>query len=126
MQTQIKKGTIVQYKGLYNDRVTAVVSFPYTSKTGVECLHLTSGMPVRADLCTIVSFECPYCGRMYDKEPWECTSDDCPKGMPISKIEAYRKGAYIMTPPPVNTSAWNEQNWVDFIDSEGGWTVEVE
>ncbi len=32
----IKAGTIVQYKGLYSDRVTAVVSFPYTTLTKAQ------------------------------------------------------------------------------------------
>lgn len=122
----IKAGTIVQYPGLYNDRITAVVSFPYTSKTGEKCLHLTSGMPVRADLCTIVGFECPHCGRKYDDEPWECTSDDCPKAPPISRLEAYRQGKYIMPTPPVDTKLWSDTDWVNYIDREGGWTVEVE
>lgn len=117
----IKAGTIVQYPGLYNDRITAVVSFPYTSKTGEKCLHLTSGMPVREDLCKIVGFECPYCGRKYDEEPWECTSDDCPKELPISKLEAYRKGKYIMPTPPVDTKLWSNTDWVNYIDREGSW-----
>lgn len=123
---KIKAGTIVQYPGLYSDRVTAVVSFPYTSKTGEKCLHLTSGMPVREDLCTIVGFECPSCGRKYDDEPWECTSDDCPKAPPISKLEAYRQGKYIMPTPPVGTKLWSDQDWVNFIDRDGSWIAEVE
>ena len=123
-KSNIKAGHIVQYRGRYNDRVTAVVSSAYVGATGEDCLRLKNGLPIREELCTIVGFECPHCGRKYNEEPWECTSDDCPQ--PVSKQTAYENGSYEMPVPPVHTSLWKAHDWIAFIDKYGHWTVEVE
>lgn len=119
----IKEGTIVQYKGKYVPAVTAQAK---GLTADGKMVQLRNGLKIRIELCTIVGFECPHCGRKYDDEPWECTSDDCPKAPPISKLEAYRQGKYIMPATPVNPMLWSDQDWVNYIDREGGWTVEVE
>lgn len=119
----IKAGTIITYKGKYVPGVTAQVK---NLTADGKMVRLRNGLKIRVELCTIVGFECPHCGRKYNDEPWECTSDDCPRGLPISKLEAYRQGKYIMPTPPVDTKLWSDQDWVNFIDREGDWIAEVE
>ena len=74
----LKEGHVIEYRTVLGDRVVSVVSGPYISATGHECVELRNGLPIRAELCKIIGFECPHCGRKYEEEPWECTSDDCP------------------------------------------------
>ena len=37
------------------------------------------------------------------------------------KKEAYRKGAYSFTPPPVGHYSWNVYDWINYIDKCGRW-----
>lgn len=39
----------------------------------------------------------------------------------VTKQYLYRKGLFLMPPPPVNTFAWRESDWIKFIDLEGVW-----
>lgn len=76
--TKLKEGHVIEYQTMLGDRVVSVVSGPYTSATGHKCVELRNGLPIRSDMCKIIGFECPHCGRKYEEKPWECTSDDCP------------------------------------------------
>ncbi len=74
--TKLKEGHVIEYRTVLGDRVVSVVSGPYTSATGHECVELRNGLPIRSDMCKIIGFECPHCGRKYEEEPWECTSKE--------------------------------------------------
>ena len=76
--TKLKEGHVIEYRTVLGDRVISVVSSPYQSATGHPCVELRNGLPIREELCTIVGYECPHCGREYREEPGECSSDDCP------------------------------------------------
>lgn len=43
----------------------------------------------------------------------------------MTKIEAYRAGLYLFSVPPVNTAAWKEADWINFVDSCGKWMIPV-
>ena len=64
----VVSGHVIEYR---SDRVVSVVSGPYTSATGHECVELRNGLPIRSDMCKIIGFECPHCGRKYEEEPWK-------------------------------------------------------
>ena len=121
----MKKGDIILH-GTDNRR--AVVERAYKSVTMRSCLQLRNDIHAITvhEVKKVVGFECPYCGRKYEEPMTECTSDDCPKAPPISKLQAYRQGLYIMPAPPVNTKLWETSDWINYIDRYGHWTVEVE
>ena len=41
----------------------------------------------------------------------------------MTKREAYQRGLYKFSPPPVCTAAWGEDDWIAYITH---WTVAVE
>ena len=123
--TKLKEGHVIEYRTVLGDRVVSVVSGPYTSATGHECVELRNGLPIRAELCKTIGFECPHCGRKYDEPMEKCASDDCPSAEMVSKQQAYQNGDYTIPAPPVNPAAWKEADWIAFIDRHGSWTVEV-
>ena len=43
-----------------------------------------------------------------------------------TKAQAYADGNYVTPPPPVNPRLWETSDWINYIDRDGGWTVEVE
>lgn len=44
---------------------------------------------------------------------------------PMSKQEAYRLDLYCFNVPPVGHNLWTDQDWISFIDSNGGWLCPV-
>lgn len=38
-----------------------------------------------------------------------------------SKIDKYKAGEYLIPVPPVTPAAWNESDWIRFIDAKGKW-----
>lgn len=48
-------------------------------------------------------------------------------GTPMNKLTIeekrykYDAGDYMIPPPPVHTTAWSRDNWIDFIDAHGKW-----
>ena len=47
------------------------------------------------------------------------------KSKPIFKHEAFKKHLFQLKPPPVPTSKWSVEDWIEYIDSCDGWTVPV-
>lgn len=45
--------------------------------------------------------------------------------MPLAKKEAYRQGLYRFKAPGVCSIFWSENDWIAFVDSYNGWTVQV-
>ena len=43
-----------------------------------------------------------------------------------TKMQAYSAGLYKFKCPPVCTTRWQDQDWINYIDAYGGWTVEVQ
>lgn len=43
----------------------------------------------------------------------------------MTKLEAYRAGLYRFPVPSVTTAHWTEQDWINFVDIAGIWTVDV-
>jgi len=37
------------------------------------------------------------------------------------KVKLYNDGSYLMPAPPVCTGAWDQDNWIKFIDINGKW-----
>lgn len=38
-----------------------------------------------------------------------------------TKQALYKAGAYSFPAPPVQTTNWNDQDWIDYIDAHGKW-----
>jgi hypothetical protein len=41
----------------------------------------------------------------------------------IDKWEYYRLGKYSVPVPPVPTTQWSAQDWINYIDTHGRWHV---
>lgn len=46
---------------------------------------------------------------------------------PIQDLERkkalYKAGKYRFKVPPVSTGMWNDEDWIRYVDSSGGWTA---
>lgn len=93
----------------------------YTSVTGRICLDLRAGMPITVhDVIKIVSFECPDCGRVYDRPMQRCASVECQSNREL--LKKFRANQYQINVPPVYTGNWTEIDWINEIEMQKGWT----
>ena len=71
----IKKGDVILYR---DDNRRGVVERTYKSVTLRSCLQLRNDiLPITIhEVKKVVGFECPHCGRKYEEEPWERTSEE--------------------------------------------------
>lgn len=52
-----------------------------------------------------------------------CYGEYCMSLTESQKLELYRAGKYLFSPPPVYHENWDELAWIRYIDMHGTWII---